>query len=90
MAKEAQKLQEIKVAKVVDSRGTLCPLPVIQVSRAIKELQPGEVVKLLATDPGSPPDMQAWVKQTGHTLIKSGTEDGAHVFYVQKARERRV
>ena len=76
--------QEIKVDRVIDSRGTLCPLPVIQVNRAAKELHPGQVLKLLATDPGSPSDIKAWARETGHKLVKTGTEDGAYVFYLQK------
>ena len=53
-------------AVLLDCRGMLCPVPIIRLSKAVKAAEIGQLVKLLATDPGSEPDLKAW-KQTGHT-----------------------
>ena len=59
----------------------LCPMPVVRTSQAIKKLEVGQVLKMIATDPGAPPDMEAWSRQTGHELLQSVAEDGAYVFH---------
>jgi tRNA 2-thiouridine synthesizing protein A len=55
--------------KVLDCKGLQCPLPVIKTSKAIKEIQVGEVLELLATDPGVEPDMKAWTARTGNEIV---------------------
>lgn len=74
----------IKVDQVLDCSGMLCPMPVIKVSKAMKALQSDQILKLVATDPGSPPDMEAWSRQTGNELLRSTTEEGKFVFFLQK------
>lgn len=69
--------QSAPVAKTLDTRGMLCPKPVIETSKAIKEIQVGEVLEVLATDPGSKPDLEAWAKMTGHKLLAFREEDGS-------------
>jgi tRNA 2-thiouridine synthesizing protein A len=56
----------------------------VKASKAIKELQSGQILKMIATDPGSPPDMEAWSRQTGNELLRSMTEDGKFVFFLKK------
>lgn len=55
----------------VDARGKRCPLPIIELARAMKAAQPGEEGVLLADDPAAAPDLQAWCRMTGHELISS-------------------
>jgi len=74
----------IKVDQVLDCSGMLCPMPVIKVSKAMKALQSDQILKLVATDPGSPPDMEAWSRQTGNELLRSTTEEGKFVFFLRK------
>lgn len=62
-------------AVIVDCTGMNCPLPVIKTAQAMKELEPGQVLELLATDPGVEPDMQAWASRTRNELL-SITKDG--------------
>lgn len=62
--------------KVVDTKGLLCPVPVLKTSSAIKEIQLGEVLEVLATDPGSKPDLTAWARLTGNELLKVEEIDG--------------
>ncbi len=66
--------------QVVDCTGLACPLPVVKTSQAIKKLELGQVLELLATDPGVEPDMQAWSRRTGNELISIGKQDS--VFHV--------
>lgn len=72
--------------KVLDCSGLLCPLPVVKTAKAIKEIGIGQVLQMIATDPGAPPDMQAWSRQTGHTLLDSCQEDGKYIFYFQRVK----
>lgn len=65
---------------VLDCTGMQCPLPVIKTAKAIKELQPGQTMELLATDPGVTPDMTAWTGRTGNELL--GIEQKGDVFHV--------
>jgi tRNA 2-thiouridine synthesizing protein A len=67
-------------ASVLDCTGLQCPLPVIKTAQAMKQLQPGELLELLATDPGVEPDMVAWSSRTGNALV-GVTKDG-DVFHV--------
>ncbi|MGH2831079.1 MAG: sulfurtransferase TusA family protein [Actinomycetota bacterium] len=72
--------------KVLDVTGLLCPLPVIKLSKAMKEVEIGQVVEMQATDPGSQPDMDAWIKNTGHELVDATVDGGVFTFWVRKAK----
>ncbi len=76
----------LQTDRVLDCSGLLCPLPVIKTSKAIKEIEVGQVLKMIATDPGAPPDMEAWARQTGNELLDSHQEDGKFVFYFKRAK----
>lgn len=70
--------------KVLDCTGLLCPIPVIKTSKAIQEIEVGQILKMIATDPGAPADMEAWAKQTGHELLASDQEDGKFIFFIKR------
>lgn len=74
----------INADKVLDCSGMLCPMPVVKTSKAIRDVSVGQVLKMIATDPGAPSDMQAWSRQTGHELLQSAEEDGKYVFYLRR------
>lgn len=78
--------QPTQVDKVLDVKGLACPLPVIKLSKAIKEIDVGQVVEMLATDPGSQPDMDAWVKNTGHELVDSAVDGDVFQFWIRRAK----
>jgi tRNA 2-thiouridine synthesizing protein A len=71
--------------QVLDCTGMLCPMPIVKTTRAMKELKPGHILKMISTDAGSPPDIAAWSVQTGNELLLSTTEDGKFVFFLKKA-----
>ena len=56
--------------KELDARGLNCPLPILRTKKALAELQSGQVLKVLATDPGAVKDFQAFSRQTGHELFE--------------------
>jgi len=63
-------------AQTLDVKGRACPIPVVKTAKAMKGMEPGDVLEVLATDPGVEPDMHAWTKQTGNQLI-SIDQDGS-------------
>jgi TusA-related sulfurtransferase len=78
-------LTEIQADQTLDARGLLCPMPIVKTAKAMKELEPGQVLKVMATDRGSIADIPAWCESTGHELIGSYEEDGeVFVFLVRK------
>jgi tRNA 2-thiouridine synthesizing protein A len=75
--------------KRLDTKGDLCPIPVVKTSKAIKEIGVGEVLEVVATDPASRPDLQAWSAMTGHKLLSSSEEAGppkVYRFMIQRTR----
>ena len=69
----------------VDARGLTCPLPILRTKKMLAEMKPGEVVRVLATDPGSVKDFQAFAKQTGNDLLQQGElADQAFEFFLRR------
>src|SRR5258708_15084555 len=77
--------EALHVDRQVDAKGMLCPMPVISVKRAIKDLQRGQVLAVSATDKGACRDIPAWAEQTCHTLLEQTEENGVYTFYIEKA-----
>ncbi|MDD8031224.1 MAG: sulfurtransferase TusA family protein [Acidobacteriota bacterium] len=70
----------------LDNSGLACPMPIIKTKKAMDSLQIGQILKMIATDPGSISDVQAWVSKTGQELLKHETEGNKFVFYIRKAK----
>lgn len=68
----------------LDTRGLSCPLPILKTKKSLNELTSGQVLKIVATDPGSVKDMQAFAKQTGHALLSSEEQNRTFVFFMKK------
>jgi tRNA 2-thiouridine synthesizing protein A len=75
---------QVQIDKELDAKGLSCPLPILKTKKALNDLRSGQVLKVLATDPGSVKDMQAFSRQTGNALISSTQEDNAFVFLMRK------
>ncbi len=69
----------------LDAKGLLCPMPIVKLARAVKEMQPQQVLLLLATDPGSVPDVAAWSKNTGNRILAQDREANVMRFWIRKA-----
>jgi tRNA 2-thiouridine synthesizing protein A len=61
------------IAKELDTRGLNCPLPILKAKKALGELVSGQLLRVVATDPGSVRDFQAFARQTGHDLVDQQT-----------------
>ncbi len=77
-------MAEPKANKFLDCSGLLCPLPVVKTKKAIKEMQVGQVLEMIATDPGAIPDMEAWAKQTQHELLLAQKQEGGKFRFLIK------
>ena len=77
---------QLEADQILDCTGLLCPIPVVQTSKAIKTIEVGQVLHMIATDPGAPPDMVAWSKQTGHEMVKTSEEDGKYLFWFKRTK----
>jgi len=69
----------------LDARGLNCPLPILRAKKSMNELASGQVLRILATDPGSVKDFEAFSKQTGNELLESGEQNGEFVYLLRKA-----
>ena len=70
--------------KELDTRGLNCPLPILRTKKSLTDLQSGQVLKVIATDPGSTKDFQAFARQTGNTLVSSEEIDKVFTFFMRK------
>ena len=68
----------------LDARGLRCPLPILRCKKGMAEIEGGEVLKVLATDPGAVKDFQAFCKQTGHELLSLEEHNQDFTFYIRK------
>ncbi len=69
----------------LDASGLNCPLPILRAKKSLGALEAGQVLRIIATDPGSVKDFEAFAKQTGNELMESGEEGGKFVFLIKKA-----
>jgi tRNA 2-thiouridine synthesizing protein A len=70
--------------KELDTRGLNCPLPILKAKKALADMITGEVLKVVATDPGSMRDFQAFAKQTGNELLKQDNANKEFVHYLKR------
>jgi tRNA 2-thiouridine synthesizing protein A len=68
----------------VDARGLNCPLPILRTKKALNDMTSGQVLRILATDPASVRDFEAFARQTGNQLLQHGEQDGAFVFLLRR------
>ena len=72
--------------QTLDCSGMACPMPILKTKKAIDSLQIGQVLKMIATDPGSTADIDAWTKKTGHELVASEQDGGKFIFYIKRTK----
>ena len=72
------------IASELDARGLNCPLPILKAKKAINGLETGQVLKIVATDPGSVKDFEAFAKQTGNALVESAQDGDEYTFLLKK------
>jgi TusA-related sulfurtransferase len=74
----------INVTKVFDLKGLACPMPVVKVSKGIKEVQIGEVIEAHTTDPGALTDFPAWANTSGNKILETDQDGDVIKFYIER------
>jgi tRNA 2-thiouridine synthesizing protein A len=69
----------------VDARGLNCPMPILKAKKGMRDLQPGQVMHIIATDSGAANDFPLFCKQSGNELVDSSQENGEYHFYIRKS-----
>ena len=70
--------------QTLDAKGLNCPLPILRAKKALKTVPDGGTLEILATDPGSLPDFEAFCRTTGNELLEHSEEDGVYRFILRK------
>jgi tRNA 2-thiouridine synthesizing protein A len=73
------------ITTTVDARGQSCPGPLVTLHKALKGAERGDLLELLATDPGARSDVPSWAKLSGNELLEAGEDDGVLRFVIRKA-----
>lgn len=69
----------------LDASGLNCPLPILRAKKTLSGMESGKILRIIATDPGSVKDFEAFSKQTGNQLLESGEDGGKYMFLLKKA-----
>ena len=77
-------LQPITTDKEIDTRGLNCPLPILRAKKALSDMATGQVLKIVATDPGSVRDFQAFARQTGNELVEQSSANDEYVHFLRR------
>jgi tRNA 2-thiouridine synthesizing protein A len=76
--------QALQIDREVDAKGLNCPLPVLRTKKALNDMTSGQVLRILATDPGSVRDFQAFCRQTGNELLQHSEDNGVFLFVLRR------
>jgi TusA-related sulfurtransferase len=76
--------EDIRTDKVMDLKGLPCPMPVVKVSKGIKEVEVGQVIEAISTDPGSLTDFPAWARSSGNEILKTEQDNGEIRFFIKR------
>lgn len=72
------------IARRLDVKGFNCPIPIVKTAKEMKQMVSGELIEVLATDPGSIPDFAAWSKTTGNPIVEQTQDSGVYRFVLKK------
>ena len=75
---------DVKVDMTLDAKGLSCPMPLLRTKKAMGQIQSGQVLEVLGTDPGSKNDLPGWCERSGHTFLGAEDGDGFFKFYIKK------
>ena len=70
----------------LDCRVLSCPMPILKLAKKVKQIEVGQVLELLATDPGSKGDVPGWCSKTGNDFLESLEEDGVYKYYIRRTK----
>ncbi len=78
-------MEDITIDESLDTCGLNCPLPLLKAKQALNKMGAGQVLEVVATDPGSVRDFEVFARQSGHVLLKSVEDDGTYTHWLRKA-----
>jgi TusA-related sulfurtransferase len=81
---DAHEVKSMDANKEIDTRGLNCPLPILKAKKALSEMQTGDVLKVVATDPSSTRDFQAFARQTGNELLEQSQDGAEYTHYLRR------
>lgn len=81
-------MTELVIKQTIDARGSMCPGPLMELVRVIKEVEVGDIIDLLTSDKGSEKDIPAWLDKAGHELVEIKNEDGFQHILVKKGEKK--
>ena len=70
----------------LDATGLSCPMPIMKLSKSVKSMEVGQVIKMISSDPGSEEDVPKWVKRSKNELLESNKESGSYIFVIKKLK----
>ncbi len=76
------------VPLILDVKGLICPMPLLKAKKALNELSPGSLLRVVATDPGSVKDFRVFSEQSGHKLLESSDDNGTFSYLLEKRTDR--
>ncbi len=76
--------EDFKIEKTMDLKGLPCPMPVVKVSKGIKEVEVGQIIEAISTDPGSLTDFPAWARTSGNEIVKTEEGEDFYRFYIKR------
>jgi len=76
--------EAMEANKEIDTRGMNCPLPILKAKKALADMSTGDVLKVVATDPGSVRDFQAFARQTGNELVEQTSANDEYVHFLRR------
>lgn len=76
-------MERMEPSRTIDTSGSFCPVPIIETAKAVKEMEPGQILLVLATDPGIIGDMPIWCKGTGHEHLATDREGKTYRSWVR-------
>ena len=72
--------------ETLDCSGMSCPMPILKTKKAVDSLQVGQILKMIATDPGSVADIDAWTQKTGQELVASEKEGDKYIYFIKRVK----
>lgn len=75
---------QIEVTKVLDTSGKCCPMPMVETNKTLRKMVEGDVLQIIATDPGTQVDIPSWCERTGNELIAFNEQENSFTYYVKK------
>ncbi len=70
----------------LDATGLSCPMPIMKLSKSVKSMEVGQVIKMISSDPGSEEDVPKWVKRSKNELLESNKDSGSYIFVIKKLK----